>query len=80
MRVINVMACGGFLIAEHSESIQELFEVGKEIETYRTIEELETKVAHYLENPEEAREIAQRGLEAVRQRHTMRIRAASLLA
>ena len=80
MRVINVMACGGFLIAEHSESIQELFEVGKEIETYRTIEELETKVAHYLENPGEAREIAQRGLEAVRQRHTMRIRAASLLA
>ena len=80
MRVINVMACGGFMIAEHSESIQELFEVGKEIETYRTIEELETKVAHYLENPGEAREIAQRGLEAVRQRHTMRIRAASLLA
>ncbi len=80
MRVINVMACGGFLIAEHSESIEELFEVGKEIETYRTIEELEAKVAHYLEHPGEAREIAQRGLEAVRQRHTMRIRAASLLA
>ena len=80
MRVINVMACGGFLIAEHSESIQDLFEVGKEIETYRTIDELESKVAHFLEHPAEAQEIAQRGLDAVRSRHTMRIRAASLLA
>jgi len=79
MRVINVMACGGFLIAEHSESIQELFEVGKEIETYRTIDELETKVAHFLEHPGEAQEIARRGLEAVRERHTMRQRAARLL-
>ncbi len=79
MRVINVMACGGFLIAEHSDSIEELFDVGKEIETYRTIDELESKVAHFLEHPGEAREIAQRGLDAVRERHTMRIRAAKLL-
>ena len=80
MRVINVMACGGFLIAEHSDSIEELFEVGKEVETYRTIDELESKVAHFLAHPGEAREIAQRGLAAVRERHTMRIRAAKLLA
>ena len=79
MRVFNVLACGGFLIAEHSDSIEEAFEVGKEIETYRTIDELESKVEHFLANPDQALEIARSGLEAVRTRHTMRLRAASLL-
>lgn len=80
MRVFNVLACGGFLIAEHSDSIEEAFAVGEEIETYRTIDELESKVAHYLANPGEARAIAERGMEAVRNRHTMRTRVKSLLA
>jgi spore maturation protein CgeB len=80
MRVFDVLACGGFLIAEHSDALAHLFEVGKELESYRTLEELEQKVAHYRANPHEARAIAERGLAAVRTRHTMRQRVKTLLA
>ena len=50
------------------------FELGVELVSWRTPEELEEKVAYYLENPEEREAIAQRGLSAVRDRHRMRQR------
>ncbi len=79
VRVFDVLACGGFMIAEHSEELAELFEVGKELESYRTLAELEEKVAHYRTHPDEAAEIARRGHDAVRARHTMRGRVKRLL-
>lgn len=79
-RVFDVLACGGFLIAEHSEALEQQFEVGEEIVTYRQVEELEEKVRHYLDNPDEARAIADRGMAAVRDRHTMRLRIQHMLA
>ncbi len=79
LRVFDVLACGGFLIAEHSEALADLFDIGKELESYRTLEELEQKVAHYRAHPDEAQAIAERGLAAVRSRHTMRQRVQQLL-
>ncbi|MEM9800336.1 MAG: glycosyltransferase [Planctomycetota bacterium] len=79
IRVFDVLACGGFMLAENSKALMELFEVGVELESYRTLGELEDKVAHYREHPEEAREIARRGHAAVRERHTMRSRVKRLL-
>lgn len=80
LRVYDVLACGGFLIAEHSKALASQFEIGKEIVTYRTLTELEDLVARYREAPEEANAIARRGLEAVRARHTMRSRLKTLMA
>ena len=80
LRVFDVLACGGFLIAEHSDALDQLFSVGEELESYRSLEELEQKVAHYRAHPDEARAIAERGLRAVRERHTMRQRVKQLLA
>ena len=80
LRVFDVLACGGFLIAEHSDALAHLFKIGEELESYRTLEELEQKVAHYRAHPDEARSIAERGLAAVRARHTMRLRVKQLLA
>lgn len=79
LRVFDVLACGGFIIAEHSKALEKQFEIGKELVTYRTITELVDLVAHYRENPEEAAAMAKRGLEAVRARHTMRSRVGQLL-
>jgi spore maturation protein CgeB len=79
IRVFDVLACGGFLIAEHSAELGELFEIGKEIEAYHTLDELEQKVEHYLAHPDEARAIAERGLAAVRARHTVRHRVRELV-
>ncbi len=79
MRVFDIMACGGFVLAEHSEALAELFEVGTEVESYRTLNELMSKVDHFLKHPEQAQAIAMRGREAVLQRHTIRSRVAHML-
>jgi len=74
MRVFDVLACGGFLLAEWSPALERAFDVGEEIEAWRTPQELEEKVAHYLAHPLEREAIAQAGLHAVRDRHRMRQR------
>ncbi len=79
MRVFDVLACGGFLLAEHSEALVSCFEPGVEIESWRTPDELEDKVAYYLDNPKEREAIAQRGLSAVRDRHRMRQRVKQII-
>jgi hypothetical protein len=79
MRVFDVLACGGFLLAEHSDDLGELFEVGLEVESYANLDELKRKVAFYLANPEAARAIADRGRTAVRTRHTIRQRVETML-
>ncbi len=80
MRIFDILACGGFVIAEHSPALDELFAVGEELEAYRSMEELGLKVEYYLEHPEEAREIACKGLRAVRERHSVNHRVARMLA
>jgi spore maturation protein CgeB len=79
MRVFDVMACGGFLLAEWSDALVELFEPGKEVETYRSLEELLQKAGHYLAHPEAARKIADRGMEAVRRKHDIPSRVAHMV-
>ncbi len=80
MRVFDVLACGGFVLAERSPALEELFEIGAEVDCYASADELEAKVAHYLAHPEAARAIALRGMEAVRARHDINARVARMLA
>jgi spore maturation protein CgeB len=80
MRVFDVLACGGFVLAERSPALAELFEIGAEVDCYASADELEAKVAHYLAHPEAARAIARRGMEAVRARHSIDGRVAHMLA
>lgn len=80
MRIFDILACGGFVLAEHSQALGELFEVGVEVESYRTLEELREKVARYLAQPDEARAIAERGRRAVLQRHRISQRVQTMLA
>ena len=79
MRVFDIMACGGFVIAEHSEDLSELFEVDYEVVTFKTLSELLDKVEYYLSNADEAREVACRGNKAVRERHTIQARVKHML-
>lgn len=79
MRVFDVLACGGFVLVEHSEALEELFRVGVEVESYQDPVELRTKIEYYLARPDEARAIARRGREAVLERHTIRQRVRHML-
>jgi len=80
LRVFDVLACGGFALVEHSEALEELFEIGVELESYRTQDELLAKVDHYLARPAEARAIAERGHAAVHARHAFSDRVRTMLA
>ena len=80
MRVFDVLACGGFVLAERSPALAELFEIGVEVDCYRDADELEAKVAHYLAHPGQARQIAARGQQAVWARHTVAMRLHQILA
>src|SRR6266700_620176 len=80
MRVFDVLACGGFVLAERSPALGELFELGVEVDCYATADELEAKVAHYLAHPAAAHAIAQRGRAAVLKKHTIGARVARMLA
>lgn len=79
MRVFDILACGGFVLAEWGEALPELLEPGREVETWRTEEELHHKVRWYLDHPEAAREVARRGRERVLRDHTIRGRVGTLL-
>ncbi|MFT5050505.1 MAG: spore maturation protein CgeB [Chlamydiales bacterium] len=80
MRVFDVLACGGFALVEHSDGIEHLFDVGRELDTYRDQSELEEKVSWYLSHPEEARAIGARGRAAVLERHAFADRVQTMLA
>ena len=80
MRVFDVLACGGFVLAEYSEGLGELFAIGSEIDCYRTLDEMEAKVAHYRAHPEAAWAVAARGRQAVLARHTIAQRARTMLS
>ena len=74
LRVFEALAAGCFLLTDHCDEIANLFEVGKEIDTYRSAEELTSKVAYYLKNEDKRQEIAQNGHAAFLSRHTWEIR------
>jgi tetratricopeptide (TPR) repeat protein len=60
-RLFEATGMGAFLLTEHFDNITGFFEPGKEIETYKTEEELFDKISYYLDNPQKARDIAHRG-------------------
>lgn len=79
MRVFDVLACGGFVLAAHCEALAELFEIGHEIDSWRTLDELFDKATWYLANPECANVIASRGREKILGHHTIQQRIKQML-
>jgi spore maturation protein CgeB len=75
MRVFDVLACGGFCLAEWSEGLEDLFEVGVELDTWRTLEELLDKASFWLEaGAERRREVGRAGRDRVLRDHTIQQR------
>lgn len=56
-RVIDVCACGGFLLTDCKSGLEELTPLGREI-SYETVDELNTKIDYYLTHEHERIEIA----------------------
>lgn len=79
MRCFEVMGSGGFLLTDYVPYIEELFEDGKHLVLYRSIEEAIDKAKYYLSHDEEREKIAQAGLEEVTRAHTIDHRVGRML-
>ncbi len=62
--------CRACFITGYTEELAEFYELGKEVETYRTIPELIEKTRYYLTHPADAERLRQAGYERARRDHT----------
>lgn len=67
-RVLDIMACGGFVITNRQPEIVEYFEDGRELVTFESMDECLEKITYYLEHEEERQKIASLGHRIVREK------------
>lgn len=78
-RVFEVLASGGFLIAEDNNYIKTYFDDGRELETFKTTDEAIDKIRFYLQNLNLAQSIALNGKRRVSTSYTFKDRAKEIL-
>jgi len=61
MRLFEATGVGAFLLTDAKPNLANFFEPGREIETFRSSEELAEKIRYYLDHEEERAAIARRG-------------------
>lgn len=79
LRIWDILGCGGFAITNYQPELPEYFVPGETLEVYESAEDLRDKCFYYLEHPARAREIAENGLQLVREKHTYIHRLETLL-
>lgn len=78
-RIFDVLACQGFLITNYQAELPEYFEIGKDLVTYESIEDLCDKCSYYLKHEDERIEIAKHGHETLKKFHTTNTRILQML-
>jgi len=81
MRVFEALACGSLLVTNDltGHGLDELFQDGRHLATYRNADELLARIEYFLAHPDERREIACVGRTEVLSRHTYMHRMLDLL-
>ena len=79
LRVWDILGAGGFLLTNFQSEIPEYFEVGKDLETFASEEELVEKIQYYLAHEEERREIAHNGYQKAKEQYSLEIRVQQML-
>ena len=70
MRDFEGPMCGACYLTGHTEEITEFYEVGTEIDTYRSTAELTDKIAYYLDHQAEAERMRRAGYQRAVEDHT----------
>jgi spore maturation protein CgeB len=80
-RAFEITGCGGFQLISHSEAVAKLFEIDKEIVTYKNYDELLIKLDYYLDpkNEAERKRIAEAGYTRTTKEHTYENRLTELI-
>lgn len=80
LRIFDVLGSGGFLITNYQPELEDMFQIGTDLETYTSLEELFDKCNYYLSHEDERRNIAQNGYQKVKQLYTCENRLAQLIS
>ena len=67
LRVLDCMACGGFVLTNWQPEISDAFGEGEEIVTFKSLQECMDKAAYYLQHEEERQQIAAAGHKKVQE-------------
>lgn len=78
-RTFETCGCKTMLLTNYTPGLERLFDIGKEIVVYTSIEDLDNKVKYYLENDNERNMIAESGHQRVKRDHTYFERAKKLI-
>ncbi len=79
LKTYEIPASGGFELCDDQRDLYGLFEVGKEIATYDSKEEMVNKIKHYLSHEEERAAVARAGHDRILRDHTLKKRIQQIL-
>lgn len=79
LRVLDIMACGGFVLTNYQEEIAEYLQPGETCIMYESIEDMYEKASFYLAHETERERIAVRGRALVEQEFTFERRIREML-
>lgn len=79
-RTFEITMCGGFVLCEYAYGIENVFEIGKEIDVFYDKEDLLKKIRYYLEHEEERAAIARRGYERAIKDYDAKLNVPQLIA
>ena len=80
LRIFEALSAGCFLLTDYCDEIADLFDVGSEIETFKTSSEMVDKINYFLSHPDERNQIAARGHQKFKQCYTWQARARDFAA
>lgn len=78
-RVWDILAVGGFCLTNYQPELEEYFEIGRDLEVFHDLKELEEKIRYYLSHEEQRVRIAINGYQKVRQNHSLTMRLKEIL-
>lgn len=78
IRLFEVTGVGSCLVTDWKKNLNDLFEIDKEVVSFKTAEECIEKVKWLIDHPKERKEIADAGQRRVLKDHTFEIRAKQL--
>ena len=78
-RVYEILACGGFQLVDRRRYMEGVFEDGKDLVVFETVDDLRKKIKYYLANEEERFAIAAHGRETAVKNHTYESRVREMM-
>ena len=79
-RVFDVPACGGFVLTDHREQMEDLFDLESEVAIYRDPEEIPGLVRRYLKDDHHRKMISENARKRILAEHTYEIRLSKLIS